>query len=866
MKVLCLTRYDAAGSSSRYRMYQYLPRLREAGFQVDEAPLLDARYIEALYDGRRRGTLQLARAALRRIAQVSRARSYDLIWIEKELLPFVPGVLERLLRATGAPIVVDYDDATFHRYDRHRSPLVRAILGRKIDRIMACADLVIAGNAYLAARAREAGALAVEILPTVIDVDRYPAAPLPEHTGLTVGWIGSPTTQAHLAHVGPALAAFCAERGARVRVIGATKGFALPGVPIEAVPWSSSGEVAALRQLDIGIMPLPDSPWERGKCGFKLIQYMGCSLPVIASPVGANKEIVESGETGFLASTHEEWLTSLRALGSSADLRARMGSAGRARLEARYTLQAVAPRLIELLRGAAAAGRARSTRRAPPRPPRSIAANTALNLAGMLAPLAAAVFAIPHLNRFLGTERLGFLTLAWALIGYVSLLDLGIGRALTKRVAELLGTPDQARLARLIWTALAIMLGLGVLAGLGLAAGAQWLVASALRIPLPLQPEAVAAVRVLALTVPLVVTSAGFRGVLEAQGRFGVSNAVRTPLGVWLIASPLLLWPLGTRSLAAVAALLFAGRLAAWVAYGVACVRAMPALLASFALDRRQVGPLLRFGGWMTISSVISPLMIYMDRFLLGHSVSLQVVAWYTMPFEVVTKLLVLPGAVVTVLFPLFSSLTAQGSGEAGRLHRLGIRYVALAMFVPVFAASLFAREGLGLWLGPEFAEAAQRVVQLIALGCLLNGVAAVPFALLQGAGRPDVTAKLHLLELPVYVLLVAGLTLRLGITGTALAWALRMGLDLVALLLLAQSSTEPSSHPATPGLAAVALATAVFATSFLPLPLVAKAMLFPVVVVAEAILIWRVLLDRDGLGHVKRQILGFLRFPTEEG
>jgi O-antigen/teichoic acid export membrane protein len=236
------------------------------------------------------------------------------------------------------------------------------------------------------------------------------------------------------------------------------------------------------------------------------------------------------------------------------------------------------------------------------------------------------------------------------------------------------------------------------------------------------------------------------------------------------------------------------------------------------------------------------------------------------MPFEVVTKLLVLPGAVVTVLFPLFSSLTAQGSGEAGRLHRLGIRYVALAMFVPVFAASLFAREGLGLWLGPEFAEAAQRVVQLIALGCLLNGVAAVPFALLQGAGRPDVTAKLHLLELPVYVLLVAGLTLRLGITGTALAWALRMGLDLVALLLLAQSSTEPSSHPATPGLAAVALATAVFATSFLPLPLVAKAMLFPVVVVAEAILIWRVLLDRDGLGHVKRQILGFLRFPTEEG
>ena len=860
MKVLCLTRYDAAGSSSRYRMYQFLPSLRDAGVQVDEAPLLDASYIEALYGGRRRSALQLLRAALRRIRQVASARSYDLIWIEKELLPFVPGVVERLLllRAAGTPVVVDYDDATFHRYDRHSSPLVRALLGRKVDRIMAAADLVIAGNAYLAAHARAAGAPAVEILPTVIDVDRYPSAPLPAHAGLTVGWIGSPTTQAHLEHVAPALASFCAERGARVHLIGATKGFTLRGVPVEAVPWSSDGEVAALRQLDIGIMPLPDSPWERGKCGFKLIQYMACGLPVIASPVGANLEIVADGETGFLARSDEEWLASLRALGDSADLRARMGAAGRARLEARYTLQVVAPRLTGLLCDAAAA--ARPTRSASPPPPRSIAANTALNLAGMLAPLAAAVVAIPHLNRFLGTDRVGFLTLAWALIGYVSLFDLGIGRALTKLVAETLDAADEPRVARLIWTALAIMLGLGVLAGLAIAAGADWLVASALLIPPALQPEAVVAVRVLALTVPLVVTSAGLRGVLEAQGRFLVSNAVRTPLGVWLIVSPLLLWPLGTRSLAAVAVLLFVGRLAAWIAYGVACVRSIPNLLAGFSLDRRQVGPLLRFGGWMTISSVISPLMVYLDRFILGHGASLQVVASYTIPFEVVTKLLVIPGAVVTVLFPLFSSLTSQGRGEASRLYRLGTRYMALAMFVPTFAASLFAREGLELWLGPEFADAAHHVVQLIALGCLLNGIATVPFALLQGAGRPDVTAKIHLVELPAYLALVVGLTLRFGITGTALAWALRMGLDLILLLLLARRTSAPSGVPTRPQLAAAAIAAAVFATSLLPAPLVAKGILFTAVVLAEAILIWTVLLDRDGLGHVKRQVLGILR------
>jgi glycosyltransferase involved in cell wall biosynthesis len=359
LKLLCLTRFAAAGASSRYRMYQYLPRLRACGFGVDVEPLFDDRYIANINTGAGQRPVELLWATVRRVLLLRRVRRYDLVWVEKEILPFVPDVLEQVLRAAGVRMVVDYDDATFHRYDQHASSLVRRALGRKIDRVMASAALVVAGNEYLADRARAAGAPRVELLPTVIDLDRYPrTAPARPDGQLTVGWIGSPTTQRYLLEVGPALATFCRERDARLVAIGARADFTVPGVPLEVVRWSEDGEVAALQQLDIGIMPLTDSPWERGKCGLKLIQYMGCGVPVIASPVGVNREIVVPGETGFLAPTGETWLAALRELGGSAELRARMGGAGRARAEARYSLHVAAPRLVEMLRRAAPSERA----------------------------------------------------------------------------------------------------------------------------------------------------------------------------------------------------------------------------------------------------------------------------------------------------------------------------------------------------------------------------------------------------------------------------------------------------------------------------------------------------------------------------
>jgi glycosyltransferase involved in cell wall biosynthesis len=233
---------------------------------------------------------------------------------------------------------------------------VRLLLGGKIDSIMSAVDLVIAGNAYIADRAAAAGARAVARLPTAVDLGRYPKKPRrregPEEP-FTIGWIGSPLTSPYLEQLRATLTELSAQLPLRVRLIGAASG-ALAGLPVDIVPWSVETEAAELARCDLGIMPLPDEPWERGKCGYKLIQYMASALPVVASPVGANRDIVASGETGFLAGTSAEWAAAITRLYRQPELRERMGLAGRNRAEHLYSLETTAPRLIEFLSRAAA--------------------------------------------------------------------------------------------------------------------------------------------------------------------------------------------------------------------------------------------------------------------------------------------------------------------------------------------------------------------------------------------------------------------------------------------------------------------------------------------------------------------------------
>jgi glycosyltransferase involved in cell wall biosynthesis len=248
--------------------------------------------------------------------------------------------------------VVDYDDAAFHRYDLHHATTVRWLLGHKIDQVMKRAALVVAGNSYLADRARQTGSKRVEILPTVVDLSRYAPRLLRRRGEFVIGWIGSQSTTRYLLPLAEVWKQVTRWEGTSLRLVGSGN-LNFPAVALDLWDWSESTEVEAVQSFTVGVMPLPDDPWARGKCGYKLIQYMACGLPVVASPVGANLEIVEHGLTGYLAATEAEWLNALNQLRSQPQVCEEFGCAGRKKVERHYSLEATAPRMVELLVSAA---------------------------------------------------------------------------------------------------------------------------------------------------------------------------------------------------------------------------------------------------------------------------------------------------------------------------------------------------------------------------------------------------------------------------------------------------------------------------------------------------------------------------------
>jgi len=347
--LLVLSRYGPLGASSRVRSYQYLESLRKAGFTVEVRPMFDNAYVAARNSSV--GAPRFADVAraywtrLRSIPAISRARA---IWVEYELLPWLPFVAEHWLYASARPVIVDYDDAIFHRYDQHPLASVRRVLGRKIGRIMASATVVIVGNEYLAERARDSGAKNVHVLPSVVDLERYRQRSTFSPDECVVGWVGSRSTTPHLRSISSILGNVAGPLRLRLVNVGGAH-CTIPGVRVDNCMWSEDSEIERMLEFDVGVMPLPDEPWTRGKCGYKLIQYMGCGLPTIASPVGANAQIVDHGTTGLLASTAHEWEHALTTLARSPRLRSDMGLRGYERAAQRYSLAVTAPKLVAIV-------------------------------------------------------------------------------------------------------------------------------------------------------------------------------------------------------------------------------------------------------------------------------------------------------------------------------------------------------------------------------------------------------------------------------------------------------------------------------------------------------------------------------------
>lgn len=357
IKILLLTRYTAKGASSRLRSFQFAPELQKLGFEVSIAPLFGDAYLQSLYNSSSWAVHRFSQIGnilatyMRRLHHLFQHRSADVVWVEKELFPYLPAAFETLLSRSGVPYVVDYDDAVFHNYDLHTSRLVRTLLGNKLRPLLRSAFAVTAGNSYLADYARSQGAGRVELVPTVVDVGRYTTEPRVPGGPLRIGWIGSPSTSQYLDVVAGALRRLSRSKDILLVTVGA-KAQAMPGVAVQEHDWQLGTEAELIQGFDVGIMPLHDSPWERGKCGYKLIQYMSSGKPVVASPIGVNTEIVSS-DVGLLAENEDAWVQHLSTLAEQPERRGAMGLAGRARVEREYSLQVAVPKVAHLLSAAA---------------------------------------------------------------------------------------------------------------------------------------------------------------------------------------------------------------------------------------------------------------------------------------------------------------------------------------------------------------------------------------------------------------------------------------------------------------------------------------------------------------------------------
>ncbi|QWC57959.1 glycosyltransferase [Erythrobacter sp. 3-20A1M] len=348
MMVKMLARYSRNGASSRLRFLQYRAELQTAGIESEFSPLFSENYLDKLYSGRNT-FVSAFRSYFGRGSELLSRSANDLLWIQSESLPWLPWAIEAGLLPRQVPRVVDCDDAIFHRYDLHRKAAVRSLLGSKVDRLMESSSLVTAGNEYLAERAHAAGAQRVEIVPTVVDMKRYACKSASDYkSDPVIGWIGSPSTwREYMVPLIPTLAEIAKLENARIHAVG---GEASGDALVDTIPWVESEEATRLRSMDIGIMPLTDTPWSRGKCGYKLIQYMASGLPVVASPVGVNAEIVEDGVNGFLASSPAEWREALTVLLRDPDLRHKMGVEGRKKVEKQYSLSVWGPKVACLLK------------------------------------------------------------------------------------------------------------------------------------------------------------------------------------------------------------------------------------------------------------------------------------------------------------------------------------------------------------------------------------------------------------------------------------------------------------------------------------------------------------------------------------
>lgn len=420
---------------------------------------------------------------------------------------------------------------------------------------------------------------------------------------------------------------------------------------------------------------------------------------------------------------------------------------------------------------------------------RPIVVNAGWNLLGNVLPLLAGLVAVPFLVQHLGTERFGLLSLGWILIGYFGLFDFGLGRALTRMVAQRWAGQRDPELDALCSTGLALGAGAGLIGGL-LVAGAAWLGDSWFEGWKPeLLGETKMALVIVGIGVLPTVVTAVLRGILEGVQRFKTLTAIRVPAGVLLFVAPCIsAW--FTPRLDIAVATLVATRWLVLIAHWVPC-RSSVRMSVSSALSR-CVMPLLRFGGWLTVSNVVGPVIVYLDRFVIGALLPPSQLAYYAAPFEMVSRLLVVPMSLTGALFPALANAQSRDIGQARALRRQAFQLTSALVLPTALLGALAAPLLLQWWLGDEFAQQGSRAMQILLVGFAFNALAQIPMVALHGHGLSRATATLHLVELPIYAVFLYAMVKAHGLEGAALAWSVRGALDMIALSLMLLWAEKP--------------------------------------------------------------------------
>lgn len=402
------------------------------------------------------------------------------------------------------------------------------------------------------------------------------------------------------------------------------------------------------------------------------------------------------------------------------------------------------------------------------------------NILGRILPMGIALFTIPMIIKGLGIEKFGILTLVWAVIGYAGLFDLGLGRAVTQLISKKIGENDTAELPIIIWTSAFILFGLSLIGSFFLSVNAHFICQNLLKITPKYMWEAVATIQLISFCLPIDFVTNAFNGVLVSFQKFATINLISVPLAIFNFIAPVLILNY-THRLDIVVSYLIVGRIISLTLTFISCSK----LIDNFykiKFNAAYFKQLLSFGGWITVSNIISPIMVNFDRFFISNMLSASMVAFYTTPYDVAMKMLIIPGCITAVLFPAFSSELSSDHTRAKRMYDKALKYVFMALVFPAIVLVLIAKPALSIWINPQFAQKSYYVAQILLIGTIFNGLASIPFALIQAKGKSDITAKFHMLELPIYIILLIVFIKCFGIIGAAMAWSIRVSLDFALL------------------------------------------------------------------------------------